>query len=298
MFYTESVNKKPPSIHDSVQLPSEYRARLFSAADPRIQCLHDTGLLVCGINHTVAGYCNARAHTPAHSLVVPYLGAIHMRVGNKDMMFKGGSAIFVPRHVPQLCQVLHGKAEFMWMTLSRLPGNGTLPVDSISFGATSRHLVMHQVMEIILTELSFEPSPDSFKTILHAGQLLIHCIGSIANSLTNNHPDPIAENLSAAWRKIAQNLSFPWTLDEIAKMTCLSKRHLNRICLKRYQITPMEKVVELRISHAKELLLSTPYKCNAIASQIGYANEFSFCVAFKKMTGLSPLSFKRRFTIQ
>jgi AraC-like DNA-binding protein len=294
----KSADQNSSVIRNRVQLPSGYRERLFSAFDPRIQYLNDKGLMSCGINNTPAGYYNAHAHTQHHSFVVPCRGRIHMRVGNEDRMFRNGSAIFVPSHVPHCCQVLHGKAEFRWFAMARLPGKGALPADSVSFGTTSQYLVMRQVLEIILTELSFEPSPDSCKTILHASQLLVHCIDIVADSITGNRQDPLAENLSEAWLKIAQNLCSSWTLDAIAKMTCLSKRHLNRICLERYQKTPMQKVVELRINHAKELLLHTRYKFNAIASQIGYANEFAFCVAFKRTTGLSPLLFKKRFGYQ
>ncbi len=54
-------------------------------------------------------------------------------------------------------------------------------------------------------------------------------------------------------------------------------------------------LTEVRISHAKRLLLSTNDSVQAIAECVGYNHAFSFIRAFKKMAGLTPGDYRRNF---
>ncbi|MBE6635454.1 MAG: helix-turn-helix domain-containing protein [Ruminococcaceae bacterium] len=50
----------------------------------------------------------------------------------------------------------------------------------------------------------------------------------------------------------------------------------------------------LRIDHAKSLLLSSDFKIIDIAYECAFKNEQSFYRAFKKITGMTPIDYKRR----
>lgn len=67
---------------------------------------------------------------------------------------------------------------------------------------------------------------------------------------------------------------------------------------KRYNgVTPMQYILNLRITNAKTLLKTTTYPVSEIAVIVGYENPLYFSRLFKKQTGLSPSEFRNTETI-
>ena len=54
-------------------------------------------------------------------------------------------------------------------------------------------------------------------------------------------------------------------------------------------------LAEVRINHAKELLINTQYKSYEICEMVGYEEVVSFNRAFKRITGASPGDFKKSY---
>ena len=62
---------------------------------------------------------------------------------------------------------------------------------------------------------------------------------------------------------------------------------------KRYNsVTPMQYILNLRITNAKTLLRTTTYSVSEVASIVGYNNPLYFSRLFKKQTGLPPSEFR------
>ena len=62
---------------------------------------------------------------------------------------------------------------------------------------------------------------------------------------------------------------------------------------KRYNgVTPMQYILNLRITNAKTLLRTTTYSVAEVASIVGYDNPLYFSRLFKKQTGLPPSEFR------
>ena len=67
---------------------------------------------------------------------------------------------------------------------------------------------------------------------------------------------------------------------------------------KRYNgMTPMQYVLNLRITTAKTLLRTTTYSVSEVASIVGYDNPLYFSRLFKKQTGLPPSDFRNNEAI-
>lgn len=84
-------------------------------------------------------------------------------------------------------------------------------------------------------------------------------------------------------------------LSELATMTAMSERTLQRRFLQATQLTCTQYVQLLRIEKARELLETTQLPIDQINWQIGYEDRASFNKLFKKQTGLSPLQYRQRF---
>ena len=60
--------------------------------------------------------------------------------------------------------------------------------------------------------------------------------------------------------------------------------------------SPMDYVQSLRIEEAKQLLEMEEHNMDAIAEEVGYSDVRAFRRLFKKMTGLNPAEYRRRFS--
>jgi len=57
-------------------------------------------------------------------------------------------------------------------------------------------------------------------------------------------------------------------------------------------ITPLQYLLDIRLSTAKELLINTDYSISDIATSVGYDNSLYFSRLFHKHIGLSPTDFR------
>lgn len=58
-------------------------------------------------------------------------------------------------------------------------------------------------------------------------------------------------------------------------------------------VTPMQYILSIRISHAEDLLKNTEYNLTEISNIIGYENPLYFSRIFKKQKGLSPSEYRK-----
>lgn len=61
--------------------------------------------------------------------------------------------------------------------------------------------------------------------------------------------------------------------------------------------TPQNYILNLRISNAKNLLVTTDYKIMEISKLVGLADSMYFCKRFKKIVGITPTEYRRKFQI-
>jgi AraC-like DNA-binding protein len=57
-------------------------------------------------------------------------------------------------------------------------------------------------------------------------------------------------------------------------------------------VTIIDYLTDVRIGHAKLLLLSTDKSCSIICFEVGYNNQSYFTRTFKEMVGMTPRQFR------
>jgi len=83
------------------------------------------------------------------------------------------------------------------------------------------------------------------------------------------------------------------TLDELAEVAHMSKGYFCKLFHKLFTLTPMAYLINLRISQAAHLIVSTDKKLSDIALSTGFNNVNYFTIAFKKIFHCTPSEFKR-----
>ncbi len=79
------------------------------------------------------------------------------------------------------------------------------------------------------------------------------------------------------------------SLDELARVSCLSKFHYLRLFKVAFQQTPYQFITSVRLQRATELLTAKPnLEIHQISKQVGYKDSSSFSRSFYQYTGFYP----------
>jgi LacI family transcriptional regulator, galactose operon repressor len=106
--------------------------------------------------------------------------------------------------------------------------------------------------------------------------------------------------LAVSHRGVAAGLRFIQThlheligVDDVARVAAMSRRALHNAFLKHLGRTPGQEIQRARIERAKRLLTLSNHKLEAVAELCGYQSANSFCVAFLRLTGMTPSQFRK-----
>jgi two-component system response regulator YesN len=83
------------------------------------------------------------------------------------------------------------------------------------------------------------------------------------------------------------------TLADIAKTVHLSVSRLAHLFKEQMTITLIDYLTNVRITHAKRLLLTTDHSCTTISFEVGYNNQSYFTRTFKEITAMTPRQFRK-----
>ena len=94
---------------------------------------------------------------------------------------------------------------------------------------------------------------------------------------------------------IRQNFDKKITIDDMAKVACISKYHFSRLFKESTGQSPYKYLSQYRIDKAKDLLISTNLSVNEIALRVGFDDMSSFFYLFKQHMHVSPLQFRKHY---
>lgn len=93
---------------------------------------------------------------------------------------------------------------------------------------------------------------------------------------------------------ISSHLSDPLPLGELAARAFMSEYHFIRTFKKETGYTPHAYIVDARMHAAKYLLTNSDISIKHICEECGFTDASSFCAAFKRKNGISPIEFRRQ----
>lgn len=88
----------------------------------------------------------------------------------------------------------------------------------------------------------------------------------------------------------------PWTLADIATRVALSRAALAKRFKQQVGSTLIDYLTQLRMHRARELLRGTDLSIQSVAAHIGYESDLSFSKAFKRVVGLTPSGYRKRWS--
>ena len=91
---------------------------------------------------------------------------------------------------------------------------------------------------------------------------------------------------------IHNQLSGTITVDELARQANLSTPHFTRVFRQLFGVSPMQYVLQTRVTLACSLLTETALPLKQIGARVGCADPYYFSRLFKKMTGVNPSAYR------
>jgi LacI family transcriptional regulator len=98
---------------------------------------------------------------------------------------------------------------------------------------------------------------------------------------------------------VARSLRYIWehsheaiSVQNLVTISAMSRRGLHKAFLEHLGRTPGQELQRVRIDLAKNFLAKTDRKIETIAYDSGYQSINSFCVAFKRSTGMSAKKYR------
>ena len=127
-----------------------------------------------------------------------------------------------------------------------------------------------------------------------ASKLIFGAIMDIALHKKNDVISTSANLASKVRFLLNKSITKRITIDDIAKKFYRSKNDIIRQFKKKYDTTPHNYLVDMRISMAKNLLVNSKKTLAEIATHLCFSSEYHFSNAFKKKVGISPNEFRKR----
>lgn len=100
--------------------------------------------------------------------------------------------------------------------------------------------------------------------------------------------------LLAAMEKMTGNIARPVAMGEIAASAGLSERQLERLFLSKLGVSPSAHYMKIRLRAAREMLIGSTERLEAIAVACGFSSLGHFSRAFKALYGESPSVVRRK----
>lgn len=207
-----------------------------------------------------------------------YLGTTHT--------LKAGDFIFYPPNVPHRYQDFSGTNR-VWVHFTGQVIPEILQEAQLKGGAY--HLSPSTQLKNLFVQLvavhNSSPEVSTEKAILLS---ILYQLGQQCTTKVNgNH------QLDQCAAYLAEHYDTPLSVQELAKMCCLSQSRFLFLFKERFGVPPKEYQTRLRVQSGKLLLSTTQLSVSDISTMVGYEDPLYFSRIFKKYTAMSPRCYRQ-----
>ena len=90
-----------------------------------------------------------------------------------------------------------------------------------------------------------------------------------------------------------KNICLDITVTDICDSFYISTSTLYRVFKEKFDMSPKQFIIDLRIRKAKQLLSEQLLRISEISDNCGFSNPYHFCRLFKLHTGTTPLQYRK-----
>lgn len=242
-------------------------------------------------------------HTLPHWVLGLTLGGVceQGEPKGKRFLMKKGDFLILRANMPQRWQAL-GKTAWRtiycifdprphwipWLNWEEVaPGFMKLPIDDARVFREVRNSLMRAY------RLGRSGLPEVTDFAYHAIERVLLLVNRYYQRRSHSEYDP---RVNSAIRYLAENLSTPLNLNEVAAHCNVSRAHLAYLFKKQVGIGPIAFQNQQRITRAGQMLRMSFLSIKQIAIELGFKNPKYFSTCFRKITGVNPRQYRRKRT--
>lgn len=114
------------------------------------------------------------------------------------------------------------------------------------------------------------------------------------NSLVSFDSNDRAAIVSTLIAYLNENYMHPISLDTISKSIYLSPAYISKVFKEEMGESPINYLIKIRLSKARELLLEGKYSIKAVARTVGYEDAYYFSKLYKKYNNVPPSRIRKQ----
>lgn len=241
------------------------------------------GIVVAGISDAAAPFSMSRLPAWHTEVLACFAGRGRQWVGGRWVPQTPGIVCIAPDGATQAFQALRAQRwGFVWVQYH--PGKLPLATREVTLRTCDPEPVRASVA-LLHREQQGDANPAILQQLADLLQMLVMRI------LGRHEFDP---RVTRVLERVASDLSYQWTLHDLAKTAKVSSEQLRRLFQRYLGRSPLRRVLELRLAHAAERLRTSDDKLEAIAHAVGYRSVYALSSAFTREVGCSPSVFRRR----
>lgn len=252
----------------------------------------------CGSKHTGNFQMTRPEGLPSYVLLnVRSHGEFH--IGNTTFQVNPGTILIISPHTPYTYTNPSGDYMDDWLHFTIRPSNGAeegFPLLNTPIPTGSGDVYTTLIRQL-LWESSYTPAPYAEKNIdALFGIIINHLHSALTHADTQFPATPYTDKLRTIRLDIQNDLKNTPDIHTCAQMLGISESYFQHIYSQFFGTSYQQDVIYFRIEHAKNTLLTTNLPMEQIAEICGYNNLVHFYRQFKKVTGITPATFRKSTT--
>ena len=244
-----------------------------------------------------AGFLISRPDGWPQYTFLHFLTPMNLRLEGKLVTAKAGACILFSPEMPQYFYsnqpVLHNWAHFHNEFADKLK-EYDLPTNTLLYPKDTAFI--SQLFGMLEVEYFSEGSHRTAICDALCEEFLVRFSRAIRGEQIQQPADKTERRrLREVRRHILSHPEERWTVAKMAALMPLSASRYHAVYKNLFGSSPIQDVIESKVSHARSLLLSNPdLPISQIAEQLGYNDQYHFIRQFKSETGETPAAYRRQ----
>lgn len=230
--------------------------------------------------HLEGGFSSYRPHLPYNELIFHLSGDITVNFDNKIYHCEKGTLRYLPKGAHEIYEV----KRHQFGDCIDIFFDTDLPLSEEDFCINMQNNVSVQALFKKAASLWLSKSEGYYHKCI---SILYEIIAELENQ--SYAPENKFKTIEPAINYINENfLKDKISIEHLAEISNISQSYLKKLFVKRFGITPIKYVIQLKINYAADLLKTGIYTVSQVAEICGYNNVYFFSRQFKEYMGITP----------
>jgi len=234
-----------------------------------------------------------------HILIYCIDGKGYAEISGISYNISAGDFLLIPANTPHFYAASDDAAwTIYWLHFKGSAADAMVQSINQKFSGYKGFVAYNTKREMLFEELYFNLERGySNENVLYANMCLWHFIASFHfdNKFENINPKKDNDIVSIAINFMQNSIGSTLSLNTIAQQVNLSVSHFLAVFHKKTGFSPIEYFNHLKIQKACQYLQFTDDRLKVIAGHLGIDDCYYFSRLFKKLMGISPNEYRKRF---